>query len=83
MKHDNVDVKISFDELPDSSFVRLKYLINFKTIPFAAATTWRRVQAGTFPRPVKISPGVTAWRVGDVREWLKNPSDFLAGGPER
>lgn len=31
-----------------------------------AVTVWRWVKAGTFPKPVRISPGVTAWRVEDV-----------------
>ena len=33
-------------------------------------TLWRRVKAGTFPKPVKLSERVTAWRVEDVRQWL-------------
>jgi len=28
------------------------------------------VQAGTAPRPVKLGPGITAWRVGELRAWL-------------
>ena len=34
-------------------------------------STWRRwVKAGIAPQPVKLSAGVVAWRVGDLREWL-------------
>ena len=34
-------------------------------------STWRRwVKAGIAPQPVKLSVGVVAWRVGDLREWL-------------
>jgi predicted DNA-binding transcriptional regulator AlpA len=76
----NPEQNICFDELPESSFVRLNQLLAMQIVPFSAATTWRRVRAGTFPRPVKISHGVTAWRVGDVREWQKKPSDLVAGG---
>ena len=39
-------------------------------VPFSAATIWRRVRAGTFPAPVKISKGITAWRLADIEAWL-------------
>lgn len=39
-------------------------------VPFSAPTLWRRVRAGEFPKPVKISDRVTAWRVEDVRAWM-------------
>ncbi len=69
---------VAFDELPDSAFVRLNQLLSTAVIPFSAATAWRRVREGTFPQPVRISPQVTAWRVGEIREWLKCPGGFVA-----
>lgn len=39
-------------------------------LPVSNATLWRRVKEGTFPKPVKLSERVTAWRVEDVRQWL-------------
>ncbi len=69
---------VAFDELPDSAFVRLNQLLSTSVIPFSAATAWRRVRAGTFPQPVRVSPQVTAWRVGEVRQWLKCPGEFTA-----
>jgi len=39
-------------------------------VPVSKATLWRRVKAGTFPAPVKLSPGVTAWRAEDLRAWI-------------
>lgn len=69
---------LTFDELPKSSFVRLNQLIALRIIPFSAATAWRRVRDGTFPKPVRISPQVTAWRVGEIREWAKCPGIFVA-----
>jgi prophage regulatory protein len=58
-----------FGELPATGFVRQSQLIP-GPLPFSSATLWRRVKAGTFPRPVKLSEGVTAWRVEAVRKWL-------------
>lgn len=69
---------IPFDDLPDSAFIRLHQLLAASIIPFSAATAWRRSRAGTFPQPVRISPQVTAWRVGEIRQWLKCPESFTA-----
>ena len=69
---------IRFDDLPDSSFVRLNQLISTAVIPFSAATAWRRVREGKFPQPVRVSPQITAWRVGEIRQWLKCPGEFIA-----
>jgi prophage regulatory protein len=66
----------SFDHLPDEGYVREAQLVQSARlpsapIPFSAPTLWRKVKAGTFPKPVKLSERVTAWRVADVREWMK------------
>jgi len=54
--------------LPETGYVRQSQL---KTvIPFSAATLWRKVAAKQFPAPVKLSVGVTAWRVEDIRAWM-------------
>lgn len=60
-----------FDELPSVGFVRQSRLIP-SIVPFSSATLWRKVKAGTFPAPVKLSQRVTAWRVEDVREWIRS-----------
>jgi predicted DNA-binding transcriptional regulator AlpA len=39
-------------------------------VPISSATFWRKVRAGKFPAPVKLSERVTAWRAEDVRQWL-------------
>ena len=39
-------------------------------VPFSAATLWRKVAAGEFPAPVKLSERVTAWPIVAVRYWL-------------
>ena len=33
-------------------------------------TIWRWVQEGFFPKPIKLSDHVTAWRLSDVQNWL-------------
>ena len=32
------------------------------------ATIWRWVKEGKFPKPVKLSPGCTRWKLSDVEQ---------------
>jgi predicted DNA-binding transcriptional regulator AlpA len=41
-----------------------------RLVPFSAATLWRKSKDGTFPKPVKLSAGVTAWKASAVLQWL-------------
>ena len=63
-------------DFPDYSFVRQKDLQALKIIPFSSATLWRRVGCGRFPRPIKISPQITVWRVYEVKQWLRDPAGW-------
>lgn len=56
--------------LPETGFVRQAQLIPH-IIPISASTLWRKVAAGEFPKPVKLSARVTAWRASDVRAWME------------
>jgi predicted DNA-binding transcriptional regulator AlpA len=60
-------------DLPATGYVRQSQLIP-AIVPFSSATLWRSVKAGTFPPPVKLSDRVTAWRVEDIRVWMKSRS---------
>ena len=63
--------KIQFRDLPDEALIRLRQMLALGLVPYSASTLWRRCRSNDFPRPIKVSPGVTAWRVGDVRRYLK------------
>ena len=54
--------------LPETGFLRQPQVLVF--VPISRSTLWRRIQAGTFPVPVKLSARVTAWRAEDVRRWI-------------
>lgn len=37
-------------------------------------TLWRMVRAGTFPRPIPLSPGRVAWSEAEVSQWMAERS---------
>ena len=61
--------------LPEIGFLRLSHIIGDPTaqppippiIPVKKTTWWDGVKSGRFPKPVKLGPRVTAWRVNDIR----------------
>ena len=55
-------------KLPDTGFLRQPQVLAF--VPLSKSTLWRRVQARTFPEPVKLSVRVTVWRAEDIRRWI-------------
>lgn len=56
-------------KLPDTGFLRQPQVLAF--VPISKSTLWRRVQARTFPEPVKLSERVTVWRAEDIRQWIE------------
>ncbi len=55
--------------IPSTGFIRQAALL--KQLPFSPTTLWRKVKQGSFPKPVKLSERVTAWRAEDVHKWLQ------------
>lgn len=54
--------------LPETGFVRLPSVIAPSgPIPVSKSTWWAGIKAGRFPKPVKLGPRITAWRVEDIR----------------
>ena len=71
---------IEFNRLPDDALIRIYYLLTWGLVPFSVSTLWRKVRQGEFPAPVRVSSQVTAWRVGDVRVWLRDPAQYAVTG---
>ena len=63
--------KIRFQDLPDEALIRLRQMIALQVVPFSASSVWRLCRKNRFPRPIKLSAGVTAWRVGAIRKFLR------------
>lgn len=54
--------------LPATGFVRLASILPPNgPIPVSKSTWWAGVKSGRFPKPVKLGPRTTAWRVEDIR----------------
>lgn len=59
----------NFDQLPDNALVR-EPVVGMLFGGISHSTIWRYTKMGLLPTPQKISAGVTAWRVGDLRAAL-------------
>ena len=58
----------AFIGLPTSGLMRLTSIIGPNgPIPVSKSTWWAGVRSGRYPKPVKLGPRITAWRVADVR----------------
>lgn len=61
--------------LPETGYLRLPQIIGDKKanppippiIPVSKSTWWAGVKSGRFPKPIKLGPRTTAWKVEDVR----------------
>lgn len=66
-------------KLPETGFLRLPQIIgNPKAdppippiIPVKKSSWWAGVRSGRFPKPIKLGPRVTAWRVEDIRQLIE------------
>jgi predicted DNA-binding transcriptional regulator AlpA len=59
-------------------FTRVKTA--FSLFGFSPSTGYRRIKAGTFPKPVKISSGISANRNSELMEFAVDPANYKAGG---
>jgi prophage regulatory protein len=61
------------DCLPRAGFVRLKSILAPEgPIPVGRSTWWAGVKSGRFPKPVKLGPRTTVWKVEDIRTLIEN-----------
>ncbi len=64
--------------LPETGYLRLPHIIGdpkaqppiSPLYPVSKSTWWAGVKSGRFPKPVKLGPRITAWRVEDIRALL-------------
>ncbi|MGH8498700.1 MAG: helix-turn-helix transcriptional regulator [Methylococcales bacterium] len=59
--------------IPETGFLRLKQIIGDRKtntpalIPIGRSSWLYGVKSGKYPKPVKLGPRTTAWRVEDIR----------------
>lgn len=47
------------------------------------STLYRKVEAGRFPRQIRISERCVGWRESQMNEWMKNPIFYEVGDHAR
>lgn len=52
------------NKIHEAGFLRLKQVLEL--YPVSKSHWYEGVKAGKYPAAVKLSPGVTAWRAGDI-----------------
>ena len=66
--------------LPPEGFVRLPVVI--RVMGIGKTTWWAGVREGRFPKPVKLGPRTSAWRVEDIRALIADPSSAAKGAAD-
>ena len=56
--------------IPETGFLRLSQIL--RIIPVGKSTWWAGVKSGRFPKPVKLGPRTTAWRVEVITDLMKS-----------
>lgn len=63
------------NKLPETGFLRLPQIVGDTKanppipaiVPICRSAWWQGVRDGRYPKPVKLGPRTTAWRVEDIR----------------
>ena len=53
-----------FNTIPSTGFLRLRQILTL--VPISKSSWWEGCKSGRFPKPVKLGPRTTAWRVEDI-----------------
>lgn len=66
---------MSFPDFPKTGLVRLSAILAPSgPIPVSKSTWWAGVRSGRFPKPLKLGPRTTVWKVEDVRALFEERS---------
>lgn len=56
-------------DLPKTGYIREPVVL--RHIPMGRSTLWSKAKRGEFPKPVKLSARITAWRAEEVWAWIE------------
>lgn len=67
------------NQLPQTGFLRLTQILGNPNaepplpaiIPIGKTSWWEGVRSGRFPKPIKLGPRTTVWRVEDILALVK------------
>lgn len=57
--------------IEDSGLLRLPQVIELTTL--SRSEIYRQIQAGTFPKQIRLSHKRAVWRAAEVQGWLEAP----------
>lgn len=68
------------NQLPKKGYIRLTQIIGNPRakppipaiIPVGKSTWWLGVKSGRFPKPIKLGPKTTVWRVEDIEVLMES-----------
>lgn len=68
------------NQLPQTGYLRLSQILGNKKsnpptapiIPISKSSWWVGVKSGRYPKPVKLGPRTTAWKVEDIRHLIEH-----------
>jgi predicted DNA-binding transcriptional regulator AlpA len=69
---------LGFDSLSDDHLLQVDDVT--KLVPLHRATVYRWASEGHFPKAKALGPRRVAWRLGDIREWIRNRPDSATEG---
>lgn len=67
-------------KLPETGYLRISQILGNKKenpptqalIPISKSSWWEGVKTGRFPKPIKLGPRTTVWRVEDIRQLINS-----------
>lgn len=57
-------------KLPETGFIRLPDVL--KVFPVSRSTWWAGIKDGKFPKGIKLSQRVTAWKVEEIKGLIQS-----------
>lgn len=61
---------VMYNKLPETGFLRLPQVLAI--VPVSKSSWWKGCRSGRYPKPVKLGPRTTAWRVEDIAALIAN-----------
>lgn len=61
--------------LPAEAILRLPDVLVL--VGLSRASVYAKVADRRFPSPIKLTRHASGWRMGDIRAWLANPTDWF------